>query len=79
MQIQKIFLLSIFFLLQTNYESNKIEAEQNLLKRNPNAYILRPPYLYGQMNTGEAFEWYIHNPNQVNKKPLIDFIDSNLA
>lgn len=28
---------------------------------------------------GEAFEWYIHNPNQVNKKPLIDFIDSNLA
>lgn len=181
------------------YGSNKIEAEQDLLKRNPNAYILRPPYLYGQMNNVyreafvfdcalagrkfyipqngemklqffhvhdlcrfidiilerkppehifnvgnaeavsirewveicyhvagkqvdfvnvdkdveqrnyfsfynyeyyidvsrqyermskvkllcnglcEAFEWYIHNPNQVNKKPLIDFIDSNLA
>lgn len=39
------------------YGSNKIEAEQTLLKRNPNAYILRPPYLYGQMNNvyREAF------------------------
>ena len=39
------------------YGSNKIEAEQALLKRNPNAYILRPPYLYGQMNNvyREAF------------------------
>lgn len=181
------------------YGSNKIEAEQALLKRNPNAYILRPPYLYGQMNNvyreafvfdcaladrkfyipqngemklqffhiddlcrfidvilkrkpsehifnvgneeavsirewieicyhivgkqvdfvnvdkdieqrhyfsfynyeyyldvsrqyeqmpkvkplydglNEAFEWYINNQNQVNKKPLIDFIDSNLV
>lgn len=181
------------------YGSNKIEAEQALLKRNPNAYILRPPYLYGQMNNvyreafvfdcaladrkfyipqngemklqffhvhdlcrfidvilerkpsehifnvgneeavsicewveicyhvagkqvdfvnvdkdieqrnyfsfynyeyyldvsrqygrmpkvkplydglSEAFEWYINNQNQVNKKPLIDFIDSNLV
>lgn len=181
------------------YGNNKIEAEQALLKRNPNAYILRPPYLYGQMNNvyreafvfdcaladrkfyipqngemklqffhvhdlcrfidvilerkpsqhifnvgnekavsirewveicyhvagkqvdfvnvekdieqrnyfsfynyeyyldvsgqyermpkvkplydglNEAFEWYINNQNQVNKKPLIDFIDSNLV
>ena len=39
------------------YGTNKIEAENALLKRNPNAYILRPPYLYGQMNNvyREAF------------------------
>ena len=32
------------------YGTDKIEAEATLLKRNSNAYILRPPYLYGQMN-----------------------------
>lgn len=32
------------------YGTDKIEAEKILMKRNPNAYILRPPYLYGQMN-----------------------------
>lgn len=39
------------------YGTNKIEAEKALLKRNPNAYILRPPYLYGPMNNvyREAF------------------------
>lgn len=39
------------------YGTNKLEAERALLKRNPNAYILRPPYLYGQMNNvyREAF------------------------
>ncbi|MGN0452816.1 MAG: NAD-dependent epimerase/dehydratase family protein [Ruminococcus sp.] len=39
------------------YGTDKIEAEKALLKRNPNAYILRPPYLYGQMNNvyREAF------------------------
>jgi len=39
------------------YGTDKIEAEHALLKRNPNAYILRPPYLYGQMNNvyREAF------------------------
>ncbi len=31
------------------YGTNKIEAERELLKRVPSAYILRPPYLYGQM------------------------------
>lgn len=39
------------------YGTDKIEAESVLLSRNPNAYILRPPYLYGQMNNvyREAF------------------------
>ncbi len=39
------------------YGTDKIEAEKSLLKRNPNAYILRPPYLYGPMNNvyREAF------------------------
>lgn len=39
------------------YGTDKIEAEEALIKRNPNAYILRPPYLYGQMNNvyREAF------------------------
>ena len=39
------------------YGTDKIAAEDYLLKRNPNAYILRPPYLYGQMNNvyREAF------------------------
>ena len=39
------------------YGTNKIEAEEALLKRVPGAYILRPPYLYGPMNNlhREAF------------------------
>ena len=39
------------------YGTDKIEAENTLIRRNPNAYILRPPYLYGQMNNvyREAF------------------------
>ena len=39
------------------YGTDKIEAENTLLKRNPNAYIVRPPYLYGPMNNvyREAF------------------------
>lgn len=39
------------------YGTDKIEAETALLRRNPNAYILRPPYLYGPMNNvyREAF------------------------
>lgn len=32
------------------YGTDKIEAEYTLLEREPNAYILRPPYIYGQMN-----------------------------
>lgn len=39
------------------YGTDKIEAENILMRRNSNAYILRPPYLYGQMNNvyREAF------------------------
>lgn len=39
------------------YGSNKIDAENALLKRKPDAYILRPAYIYGQMNNiyREAF------------------------
>lgn len=39
------------------YGTDKIAAERELLKRFPNAYILRPPYLYGPMNNiyREAF------------------------
>ena len=39
------------------YGTDKIAAERALLLRNPNAYILRPPYLYGPMNNvyREAF------------------------
>lgn len=39
------------------YGTDKIAAEQELLKRVPEAYILRPPYLYGPMNNvyREAF------------------------
>ena len=40
-----------------DYGTNKIGAENALLKRVPNAYILRPPYLYGEYNNiyREAF------------------------
>lgn len=39
------------------YGTGKIEAERELLKRVPAAYIFRPPYLYGPMNNvyREAF------------------------
>lgn len=39
------------------YGTDKIGAEEALLKRVPGAYILRPPYLYGPMNNvyREAF------------------------
>ena len=39
------------------YGTDKIAAEEVLMERNPNAYILRPPYLYGPMNNvyREAF------------------------
>lgn len=40
-----------------NYGINKIAAENALIKRVPDAYILRPPYLYGEYNNvyREAF------------------------
>ena len=39
------------------YGTDKIQAEQTLMKEKPDAYILRPPYLYGPMNNvyREAF------------------------
>lgn len=39
------------------YGTDKIEAEKTLISRNSNAYIIRPPYLYGKMNNlyREAF------------------------
>lgn len=39
------------------YGTNKIAAEKCLLSRVPDAYIIRPPYLYGRMNNlyREAF------------------------
>ncbi|MDE6364349.1 MAG: NAD-dependent epimerase/dehydratase family protein [Lachnospiraceae bacterium] len=39
------------------YGSNKVKAERELLKKVPDAYILRPSYLYGPMNNlyREAF------------------------
>ncbi len=39
------------------YGTDKIEAEDALISARPNAYILRPPYLYGPMNNvyREAF------------------------
>lgn len=40
-----------------DYGTNKIAAERYLQSRVPNAYIIRPPYLYGKMNNlyREAF------------------------
>ena len=40
-----------------DYGTNKIAAENALLKRVPDAYLLRPPYLYGEYNNiyREAF------------------------
>ncbi len=39
------------------YGTNKIEAEKSLFQRVPNAYVIRPPYLYGPYNNvyREAF------------------------
>ncbi len=43
--------------LWKEYGTNKIAAERYLQSRVPNAYIIRPPYLYGKMNNlyREAF------------------------
>lgn len=59
------------------YGTDKIEAENTLLKRVPHAYVLRPPYLYGPMNNlyREAFvfdcalaqrEFYLPKEGQMN-------------
>lgn len=58
---------------------DKAEAEQALQQRDPQAYILRPPYLYGPGNNvyREAFDWDQTHRDQVNRKPLMAFIDRN--
>ncbi|MDE5853461.1 MAG: NAD-dependent epimerase/dehydratase family protein [Ruminococcus sp.] len=40
-----------------DYGTNKIDAEKYLMNKVPDAYIIRPPYLYGKMNNlyREAF------------------------
>lgn len=49
------------------YGTDKIEAENELIKRVPGAYILRPPYLYGPMNNvyREAFVFDCAMANRV--------------
>ncbi|MBO5280896.1 MAG: NAD-dependent epimerase/dehydratase family protein [Clostridia bacterium] len=53
------------------YGTNKIEAEYALAQKVPNAYILRPPYLYGQMNNiyREAFVFDCALANRVFHLP----------
>lgn len=48
------------------YGTNKIAAEEELSKRIPGAYILRPPYLYGPMNNvyREAFAFECADRNR---------------
>lgn len=48
------------------YGTNKIAAEEELLKRVSGAYILRPPYLYGAMNNvyREAFAFECADQNR---------------
>ena len=48
------------------YGTNKIDAEEELRKRVPDAYILRPPYLYGPMNDvyREAFVFECADQNR---------------
>lgn len=73
------------------YGLNKIKAERELLNRIPNAYIIRPPYLYGAFNNiyREAFvfdcalkqrPFYIPNEGEMrlqffHVKDLCKFID----
>lgn len=49
-----------------DYGTNKIAAEEELSKRIPGAYILRPPYLYGAMNNvyREAFVFECADQNR---------------
>lgn len=49
-----------------SYGVNKFQAEQYLLKYVPQAYVLRPPYLYGPMNNvyREAFAFECADKNR---------------
>ena len=66
------------------YGTNKIKAEEALLRREPNAYILRRPYIYGQMNNvyREAFvfdcalnDWVFYQPKDGQMKLQFFHID----
>ena len=41
-------------------------------------YELMPDVKSLKEGLQEAFEWYINNMDKVNKKPFMDYIDSNL-
>ncbi len=54
-----------------DYGSNKIKAEEYLISKIQNAYIIRPPYLYGRMNNlyREAFVFDCAKENKVFNLP----------
>ena len=65
-----------------DYGINKINAEKYLINKFPNAYIIRPPYLYGKMNNlyREAFVFECAEKNMPffvpeNKKMKLQFFD----
>lgn len=55
-----------------DYGINKIKAERYLIEKCPNAYIIRPPYLYGKMNNlyREAFVFECAEQNRPFFVPL---------
>ena len=65
-----------------DYGTNKINAEKYLLNKVPNAYIIRPPYLYGKINNlyREAFVFECAEKNLPffvpdNKEMKLQFFD----
>lgn len=65
-----------------DYGTNKIDAEKYLLNKVHNAYIIRPPYLYGKMNNlyREAFVFECAEKNlpffvPENKEMKLQFFD----
>ncbi|MBD5159359.1 MAG: NAD-dependent epimerase/dehydratase family protein [Ruminococcus sp.] len=65
-----------------DYGTNKINAEKYLTEKFPDAYIIRPPYLYGKMNNlyREAFVFECAEKNMPffvpeNKKMKLQFFD----
>lgn len=65
-----------------SYGTNKINAEKYLIAKIPDAYIIRPPYLYGRMNNlyREAFVFECAEKNlpffvPENKQMKLQFFD----
>lgn len=65
-----------------DYGTNKIDAEKYLLNKIPDAYIIRPPYLYGKMNNlyRESFVFECAEKNlpffvPENKEMKLQFFD----